>query len=677
MKRAVLAGLFAALAIGCQRPDDAPRAAAAGRPSILLVTLDTTRADSIGPESAAVETPAFSGLAAGGLRFAQAYATAPQTLPSHASMLTGLYPAGHGVHENGRRLAADRETLTARLSAAGYDTAAFISGFTLDRQFGLERGFALYDDDLGQGLAERSAEATTTRALSWLERRGADARPFFLWVHYYDPHEPYAPPEPFRSRYPSDPYLGEIAAMDAGLGQLLAGYEAKVPVPLRRIVVLGDHGESRGEHGETFHGNLLYQGAVRVPLVLAGEGIAPGVREEAVSTRRVFDTVSEWAGLAGANSLRRVLPEPAVAEAMQPYLLYGWQPQVMVVSAGHKAIRAGGLEVYDLAADPREERDLGSSAALDAAARQALRDYPLPNSGATATESLDAEARRKLASLGYIAAPGAPPTLRADAPAPREMTRLFAALDRGSGFFVQERWSEAIGVFEDVWRQDPRNFTVALRLAVANAALGRDAEARRWFERAATLDPESIDLAHYRAMNDLRHGRFADAEAGFQRVLEREPERLPALTGLAEIRERQGRFAEAIGLLQRAAPLERDPAPALSRVGAMAMATGDTPTALAAYERLREVQGETFDHDLELGVLYLDARRLDEAAAALDRVPTGDPRAPMALFKRAQVSVLRGEPDREERVRAAYRAADSQTRPLIERESLFRDISLR
>jgi arylsulfatase A-like enzyme/Tfp pilus assembly protein PilF len=667
----IVIGLAACQGPGAPPSGEVPPATAALRPSILLVSLDTTRADSIGPENAVVETPAFSGLAARGLRFARAYATAPQTLPSHASMLTGLYPAGHGVRENGRRLGPGVETVAQRLERAGYATAAFVSGFPLAREFGLERGFETYDDDLGSGFAERTAVATTERALLWL---GAHRQsPVFLWVHYYDPHEPYAPPEPYRSRY-SDPYLGEIAAMDASLDRLLGAFSAQHAGGA--VLVVGDHGESRGEHGETFHGSLLYDGAMRVPLVFAGPGVVPGVREEPVSTRRIADTIAAWAGLGGERSLVRPVDEPVLGEAMQPYVHYGWQPQVLVVSGRLTAIRSGRLEVYDVAADPRQEHDLADPSGLDAASRQAIRDYPIPTPAATRPEDLDREALQRLASLGYVTG-GTPPRLRPDAPRAADMTPLFAELDRASGLFVAERYAEAIPVLENVLRKDPMNVTIALRLAVAHSALGHDRVAERYFDQAARIEPESLDLLHYRAMHALRVGRAAQAGPLFERVLSSQPERLPAIRGLADVRERQGRLPEAAALLRRAAELESDPNATLAHLGELAMATGDTATAVAAYERLRGRQSAAFEHDLELGVLYLDQRRLAEAAAALDRVPPGSPRSPLALFKRAQVSVLLDEPDRAERVRAAYRAADPRLRAVIESEALFRGTRLR
>jgi tetratricopeptide (TPR) repeat protein len=657
-----------------------PETPAPERPSILLVTLDTTRADVVDaqgapPSALARETtvpvaPAFGALAARGVRFTQAYATAPQTLPSHVSMMSGLYPAGHGVHENGRRYDGRIELVAEKLRAAGWATAAFVSGFPLDRQFGLERGFALYDDDFG-GANERPAAATTTRAVEWLAREST--QPLFLWVHYYDPHEPYEPPEPYRARFAQVPYLGEVAAMDAELGGLIEAFEARVGAAQSRILVVGDHGESLGEHGEALHGNLLYQAVVRVPLVVAGGGIEPATRDEPLSIRRVFDTVLDWAGLPGGErTLLAMLDEPALGEAMQPYLLYGWQPQIMAVGGVWKAIRAGAVtELYDVRADPREQHDRSADTELPRTVGEALREYPLPASMTPdGGGELDAEARKRLASLGYFAS-GAPPKLNPDAPRPRDMTGLFAALDLGSGLFARGEYAAAIPVFERVLAEDPGNLSVALRLAAAHSALGHRAAADDFFARAAAIDPGSLDLDHYRALHELRNGDWQSAKPRLERVVAAMPERLPALEALARVRQHEERIPEAIALYERAIELEREPAGVLLALGELAMSIGDTAKAVGAFERARDLQGDAFDRQLELGVLYLDQQRYADAAAALDQVPAPHAARAMALFKRAQVAVLLGEPDAAERVAAARRGADAVTRALIENERLF------
>lgn len=665
-----LSGALAVSACGRgSRPGPEPSAVpAAPRPSILLVTLDTTRADAIGPEASGVETPAFDALAQRGRRYRQAYATVPETLPSHASMMTGLYPAGHGVRQNARSLAAVHPVLAERLRGAGYRTAALVSSFVLARRFGLARGFDAYDDTLEMGRAERSAVETTERALAVIGR--STDQPLFLWVHYFDPHAPYLPPEPFRSRFADRPYLGEIAAMDVQLGRLAQAFERQAPGPIA-IAIASDHGEGLGDHGESQHGNLLYQATMHVPLVLIGPGIAAGVVDTPVSTRRVFHTILDWAGLGSANSLRADAAEVVLGEALRPYLAYGWLPQVMAVEGRHKAIRAGKLEVYDVAADPRETRDLAASAGLSRALRNALIDYPIPSLLATTpTEALGEEERRQLASLGYVSA-AAPPGARPDAPRPVEMARLFDLQEKASGLFVREEYAAAIPLLQKILAGDSHNLDAALRLATAYSALGQDARAVAAFEKALAIAPKSDDVRTYLALHYARGAEWPRAAPLLERIVAESPDRLPALEALAAIRQRQGRFEDAIGLRQKIYAL-RDPSTAeLAALAELAMHAGRTTLAIDALEKARRLRGAAFDHDLELGVLYLADRRFAEARDALDRVPPSHPAYAMALFKRAQVSVLLGEPDRAAWIARAKERADATTRPLIANERLF------
>lgn len=652
--------LFLVVALSaCRAPEATAPAVPATRPSILLVTLDTTRADSIGPEAVGVVTPAFNALAARGQRFRQAYATAPQTLPSHTSMLTGLYPAGHGVHENARPLAPSQALLAERLKAAGYGTGAFVSSFSLARRFGLARGFDRYDDEFPRGTAERSSTDTTDRALAWL---GAQRQPVFLWVHYFDPHYPYEPPAGVRA---GDPYRGEVAAMDAQLGRLVAAFQQHAGKDAA-IVVAADHGEGLGEHGEAQHGNLLYQGVMHVPLLVVGPGVKAGTVDAPVSTRRVFHTILDFAGAGAEKSLRAQDGEVVVGEGMIPFLDFGWQPQVMAVEGRLKVIRDGAIEVYDVIADPHETRNLAPGADIPRGVRTALQEYPVPSVAAAASsDALSEEERRQLASLGYVAA-DVRPTVRADAPRPRDMTHLFATLDAASGLFVREEYAQAIPLLDRILIADPHNLMAALRLAAAHSALGHDDAALAAFHRAEAIAPDSPDVRVYLGLHYAKGREWQRAVPLLERVVAESPGRLPPLEALATLRERQGQLADALRLRQQIATM-RTPSPAeLAHTGQLAMAAGDTTTAIAAFERAGS------GHDLELGVLYLASRRFEDARTALDRVPPSHPAFPMALFKRAQVSVLLNEPDRAERIARARAGADATTRALIENERLFR-----
>src|SRR5215212_5202740 len=284
------------LLAACRREPSRP-------PNVLLITLDTLRADHVGAYgSRAGSTPAIDSIAARGVRFEQAGSAVPLTLPSHATILSGLLPLHHGVRNNGAgSFPSDRPTLATLFSEKGYRTAAFLGAFVLDRRFGLNRGFDVYDDEiprdptLGDHLeAERRGDAVADRAAAWLSQ--PDSRPFFAWVHLYDAHAPYTPPEPFRTRYAASAYDGEIAFVDQQIGRLLAALEQSGQRDRTIIVVTGDHGEALGEHGELTHGLLLYEGTLRVPLIIEAPGtLDPHVVTTPVSLADVAPTV---AGLA-------------------------------------------------------------------------------------------------------------------------------------------------------------------------------------------------------------------------------------------------------------------------------------------------------------------------------------------------------------------------------------------
>jgi tetratricopeptide (TPR) repeat protein len=378
---------------------------------------------------------------------------------------------------------------------------------------------------------------------------------------------------------------------------------------------------------------------MRVPLVIVGPGVAPGASDPPVSARRVFHTVLDWAGVDPALSLRQADAEVVLGEAMKPFLAYGWQPQVMAIQGRHKAIRAGTTEIYDVVGDAAETRDLAGTVELPRPLRTALQDYPTPSlAPARPSDALGEEERRQLASLGYVGA-AATPVLREGAPRPAAMVALFADLDEASTRFVRGEYGRVVPLLQRILKADPGNLDTALRLATAHSMLGRAREAEAAFEQARRLAPHSPDVRAYLALHLARGPRWEQAVPLLEQVVAESPDRVPALEALGELAMRQGRTALALG----------------------------------SFEEARRLQGNAFRHDLELGVLYLFARRYPEARDALDRVPPSHPGYPMALFKRAQASVLLREPDRAARIALARQRADATTRPLIERERLFRD----
>ncbi len=499
-----------------------------------------------------------------------------------------------------------------------------------------------------------------------------------MWVHYYDPHEPYQPPEPFLSQYPDEPYLGEIAYMDQQLGRLVEAFETQFQGHPLKIIVVGDHGEGLGDHGEMLHGNLLYQGTMRVPLLIAGSGIAAGTVDRAVSVRQVFDTVLDWSGENRPDNLLGDATSVVLAEALKPYMQYGWQPQFMAVLNGIKVIRSGDTEIYEVRTDPGEINNLDGQVEPDPAVWDAIDAYsvralaePKPEQQTLSQEALD-----KLASLGYVGSSGSS-RLRDDAPNPRDMVHLFHDMDVGAGLFIRRDYAAAIPVFSRILDEDPYNFMAALRLAVAYSVTGDAAQAQIYFDRARAIDPTSIDLRHYQAMHYMKNRQWDKAQALFESVLAESPDRLPDLEGLAQVYTRQGEINKALDVLQTIVTIKDSAGLEWARIGQLRMTLHDTRGAISAFETAQKILADQFTFNLELGMLYMADKRLNDAATSLDKVSRLHPAYAMALFKRAQVSVLLQETDSEQRVRQAWVLADSTTRPLIENERLFKDIQFR
>ena len=348
-------------------------------PNLLLITLDTLRADRLGCYGyARAKTPHLDRLASEGVRFETALAQVPLTLPSHTTLFTGTYPARHGIRDNGGYfLSPELKTLAELAQGEGYRTGAFISAFVLDSKWGLDRGFDTYYDqfDLSRyerislGSVERIAEDTVHEFLPWLESVGE--RPFLAWVHLYDPHAPYDAPEPFASEFADRPYDGEVAYVDAAVGRILGFLRGRTLDESTIVVVAGDHGEGLGDHRELTHGNFVYDSTLRVPLILR----LPDRRHAGLEIERqvglidLFPTLAELlqVRVPDQNQGRSLLPliggeqiseSPLLAESMYPRLHYGWSEVVALRTQRFKFIDTPRPELYDLGSDPAESRNL-------------------------------------------------------------------------------------------------------------------------------------------------------------------------------------------------------------------------------------------------------------------------------------------------------------------------------
>ncbi len=573
------------------RPPPARRLPVAGTArgdNLLLVTLDTTRADHLGcygDREAA--TPTLDRLAAEGIRLADAVTPVPMTLPAHASLLTGLTPPAHGVRVNGGRgLAADRLTLAETLAAAGYRTAAFVSSFVLDPRFGLDQGFDTYDArfeatraDAFGAQSERSAAAVTDAALAWLEGARNDRRPFFLWVHYHDPHDPYAPPEPYASRFPGRPYEGEIAYVDAQLGRLLAGIDRAGLGSATVIAVAGDHGESLGEHGETYHSRSLYEGAVHVPVLLAVPGAAPGqvVDDRVVSLVDLFPTLLDLLGLEpGApvegRSLVEAPPDPGrivYLETLNTFIDNGWAPLYGARRHGDKYVRAPRPEYYDLAGDPAEGRNLlatggdgeapappAGAADLAAFLDRRLADQPDAREAARSFRP-DPEVARRLEALGYLSGGGGGGGAAAPDPGalpdPKDMLPGLDDLVAGRRLLASGHPKAAVEKARGLVRRAPRDRAALQLLAEGYALLGRRQSAERVLRQSLAVGPT----------------------AG-------------ASVLLAQVVMQDRRVDEAEALLDQAAALEPGDGAVLVARGDLRLLEGDPEAALASYRQAIE-----------------------------------------------------------------------------------------
>jgi len=592
------------LAVACTGSAFASEPEERGRASVLLVTLDTTRADHLGCYGAEfAATPNLDALAGRGVLFDESVSPAPLTLPSHASILTGMVPRRHGVRNNAlSRLDADREVLAAILRRNGYRTAAFVSSVVLDRITGLDRGFELYDDSVrvGERVAfdyqERSAAQTNDAALDYLDRL---EEPFFLWVHYFDPHLPYVPPEPFRTRFRDRPYDGEIAFMDHELGRLLAAVGKRARSLL--IVVTGDHGESLGEHGERAHGVFVYQATQRVPLILAGPGVPRGkVIAERVGLVDVAPTVLDILGLSplpdadGRSLLPLLLGEKSAPgvyelESLFPYYAYGWEPLRGLVRGDYKFIEAPRDELYRLSSDPEEKTNLAESRTKQASEMQGQLSTLIADDIARplAEDPELAEQRRRLESLGYLS--GGVSSNNDDPIDPKDGITWIADLEAGRRAYQTGRASEGVEPLRRLLARNPRNVPALLALANCYLGSGRPGEAVKANRRALELQPDD-DLAHFNLANALSATDALDeSRQHYERALELNPRFADAYLNHASLLERGGSNGEALALLQRARSAGvRDP-DVENRIAVFELKRGDVEAANRALRRALEL----------------------------------------------------------------------------------------
>ncbi len=603
----LLAGCVAA---SCGRGPARP-----ARPNVLLVTLDTTRADHLGAYGASrVATPAFDRVAAEGVLFDRAWTVTPLTTPAHASVMTGLYPPAHGVRNNGRfRVSEAATTLAEAFEAAGYRTGAFAGAFPVARAFGFAQGFAAFDDDFGddergQARSERTAAEVNARALPWLTAAAAGDAPFFAWIHYFDAHAPYEPPSPFAERFEGRPYDGEIAFVDAEIGRVLETMRSAGVLDRTVVALVGDHGEGLGDHGEATHALLLYEAMIHVPLAIrAPWAITKGTRRHdlaslvdlaptlAALARVPFPTDLDGRDLLAASS-GAALDDPfasgpgraVYAESTFAAEEFSWAPVFSIRRGDMKWISAPRLERYDLETDPAEAANLaGREAPQDTAMSELLAQVGAASSARRVegdrTGSVDDDVLARLQSLGYVGGggTGAPePGSAAGGRDPKDAVFDYEDYTRGANLL--EAGGDAVPLFERLVAGDRENPQFRLRLGQA-----------------------------YRARGDTKA-----AESAYRALVHRYPDFHLAVRHLGALLAEQGRNAECRDLWLLLRARGADFVGVDARLAESYLATGENERALATAERGLTAAGS----DAELFVLAGRAlERLGRNGEALER----------------------------------------------------------
>jgi len=655
--------------------------------NLVLITLDTARADHVSAYgSTTVQTPALDRLASDGVLFEQAGTAAPLTLPAHSTILTGRFPPEHGVRDNGGfYLSPDQTTLAEMLSAQGFATGGFVAAYVLDGKWGIGQGFGTYFDDFdlggrrGRSLGDiqRPANEVADKALPWID--SVKDRRFFAWLHFYDPHTPYEPPEPYRTQYQGHPYRGEMAFTDSQVGRVVDHLASNGLLDKTVVVAIGDHGESLGEHGEDAHGFFIYEAAARVPFIIRAPFSAARGRRVAdpVRTVDVVPTVLDLLGLPPAASVsgRSLVPLmtgsaveldlEGYAEAMYPLHHYGWSDLRSLRSGRFKVIDAPRPELYDLESDPNELRDIFQQRRVvgeQMITRLREMEQGFANAPAAPPASdVDPEVRARLAALGYVgsfvASANDPRTGRAD---PKDKFELFNLLGQardlaptkdsfpqvsailrkvlaadpevidawfslGNAYFKERRYREAIEQFKRALALKPDYDLAVVNIAAAYRRLGDDDAALAGFEHYLTIDPKDAYVRYQMGEIWLDRGDTARAERYFSEALEMDDHVAPAKNALGAIAFMRGDLDGAAKLAREALAIRRDVRLAHYNLALIAEAKGDMAAAEREYLEELDLHPDAYKAAFNLSRLYARMGESDLEMDALQQALDGNP----------------------------------------------------
>jgi choline-sulfatase len=592
-------------------------------PNVLLVTVDTLRPDSLGTIGGHNATPSFDALAAEGALFTGAISPMPLTLPAHTSLLTGLLPRHHGVSDNGSTVPSSPQTLPEILGRRGYVTAAFVSGFPLDRVFGLDRGFDVYDDHFTsgrEGWLERPAADTVQAFAEWLT--GAP-EPWFAWVHFYDPHAPYDPPRAFWAPGPRGAYDGEVQYVDEQLGRLLALVGAATHRP-RLTVVTADHAEALGEHREKTHGYFVYDSTILVPLLFDLPARLPPSRSQAPARLvDVLPTVLDLLGVEAPPELDGSTLVPlldgseartggAFLETRLPWTYFGWAPLTAWRTDRWKLIVAPRPELYDLRSDPTETENLYSGSR--AIAQDLLREMrATERQPVEATAETDPDILQGLRALGYLDSSRSTPPAIGSLPDPKDRIDLRDRLTLAEDLLASNRLPEAAAQFEQVLEEEPENRAALLRSGIVALRSGDLDLAVGRLNHSVTLDPDRAEARF--ALGDalMRQRRFASAAEQWMELARLQPARTEAWANLGRALCDDGSRAKGVAAWRQALARSPDQAGLWADAALCALDGDDRAGALQLLEEGRcKSQGLTGLLDGEASYTRLESLPLTE-----------------------------------------------------------------
>ncbi len=640
-KRVYVCVLALSALASCKRPETNAAQSSRLRPlNLVVVTIDTLRPDHLhcyGYQK--IETPNIDGIARTGVLFENAVTETPLTPPSHASIFTGLNPTAHHVRNTGGFvLPSSTTTLATILQKQGWDTAAFISSAVLKKFFGFNQGFAVYDDQMpkpGKGHefiedAERRAGDTVDHALGWLASQSG--KPFFLWVHVYDPHAPYQPPSPYKEQYKDRLYDGEIAYADHELGRLFDAIRKKSPADQTLIAILSDHGESLGEHGEYTHGVFLYDSTLRIVFLLAGPGVRAGMRvKEQARAIDFLPTILDLMGGRAPKSVQGASLTPyfqgkdagtavSYAETLYPKINMGWA-ELRAIRTNHwKYIRAPKAELYDLSQDAAETSNVIQSHAAEVQRFEAQLRAVIGSGGAEKVETamVDQRTLDQLQSLGYtsgftarsydLTGEGADPKdrrgilklmdaagERPGVPVSQRIDLLRQALSEdatnpilyyllGANYEKAGRYGEAMKLYSTAIRNGIESGRLHSRIADLLVRSGKKDEAIPEYEKAAQLNPADAESQANLATAYLEKGRLGDAERVYKWVLTTDPGYAAAYNGLGVVAIQRQDAAAARGYFEKAVALDADLVEAQLNLGIIYKDAGDRARARACFQ---------------------------------------------------------------------------------------------